>query len=140
MSRFNARASFAGAPAFMLLGALFLGTTPAVSFTAGAGTFPPNCDPSKTTFDVWDDDDIIDDLLDLGLQATVVKVGGVVTGVTTGNLSLDCPDPPCNDVTGGSGSSGESTAEIMVKFTFRDANGNVIGEQWSGVKQTSCDC
>ena len=117
----------------------FSGVTPVPSFDIGDGAVPPGT--ASVSYTVYDEDVLSDDILEQGGVAT--HSVDPVTGQgkwSTGNISLWCPPPDCNDVTGSAGSSGESTAEVKVVWTFKNSQGQVIGTAQSGTKSASCDC
>jgi hypothetical protein len=120
-------------PASLLL-ALPFNVNPSLTFTIGPGSVPQGT--ASVSYDAWDLDVLYDDILIQGAAATRNEDGGY----STGNLELECPNPPCSVVEGPAGASGESEVEVQLKYTFRDSNGNVIGVLWSGVKVTKCDC
>ncbi|HMS02811.1 MAG TPA: hypothetical protein PKE51_07545 [Gemmatimonadaceae bacterium] len=102
---------------------------PQISFSGGPGSVPQGA--VTATYDIYDDDGLVpDDLLGVGLVCSLDS-----NGWDTGTLPLECVD---RMVQGPAGTSGEVEAEIYVVVTFRDSNGDKVGEVVTGVKLARC--
>lgn len=106
------------------------------TFVIGGGVIPAGADPSKTLVDIIDWDPLSNDPLLTGLLGFLEEddSGNLISRDV--NTVLYCQD---GEVRGDNGGSGEYTANVFLRVTFRNSAGDVLKVHDTATKNVSCN-